>query len=323
MAGWLHSLIPWGSEFIVWAQLNSPPWLVSLCRYLTTLGYEEFYLVLLPLIYWCIDRQFGVALGYLSLLSTWVNTFVKYLFGIPRPSDPRIKMLAPRPETSPAFPSGHAQSAVTNWGLLALRVRRWYFWALALLLMAGIGTSRVVLGVHYPQDVIGGWVIGLVLLVFFALAAPLAGRWVSRRGAAAQLLLAAGLPLVLIFLTPPDSQGLYPSEEAVTPLSAIIGFGIGLVMERAAVRFDARGRWQRRAARYLVGMAIVAAVYGGPKLLIPESLVHNVSLSLRFVRYGLLGWTVAFLCPWLFLKLGLVESEVDPALTSRMLGHKA
>ena len=50
MGEWLHSLVPWGTEVIVWFQSYSTPWLDSIFKFFTTLGYTEFYVFILPLL---------------------------------------------------------------------------------------------------------------------------------------------------------------------------------------------------------------------------------------------------------------------------------
>jgi membrane-associated phospholipid phosphatase len=307
MDEWLQSLVPWGTEVIVWLQVHSAPWLDSGARFFTTLGYEEFYLLVLPLVYWCLSKQAGIGLGYVSMLSAWLNSAVKYLFAIPRPSDPRIQMKAPRPETSPSFPSGHAQNAVVNWGYAALWVRRWWFTLLAAIVIVCISLSRPLLGVHFPQDIIGGWIIGLVLLAAFAWASPPVGRWAARQHAVVQVVLAVGAPLILVFLHPADTAGAYPAEGAVTPAAAMAGLGVGVIMERAWVRFRVEGALWRRIVRFLAGMVVVGILYAGPKLLLPEGMASGVDAAVRFVRYALLGCAVAFVCPWLFVRLRLAE----------------
>ncbi len=302
---WLESLMPWGTEALVAIQSYSNEWLVALFTFFTYLGYEEFYLILLPLIFWCIDKRIGAGLGYLSMLSAWLNSVVKYLFAIPRPSDPRL--VIPLPETSPSFPSGHAQNAVANWGYLALRFRSRILWVAAVLIILGIGLSRMVLGVHFPQDVIGGWLIGLVLLVVYAWAEAPVRRWIAGQKMVVQLILAVAVPVLLLLLHPADTEGLYPAEGAITPMSALVGFGIGLVMERAWVRFKVDGEWWRRGLRYLVGVLLVAIVYLGPRLILPEEMPYGLEATVRFVRYVLVGWVGAFLGPWLFVRLRLAE----------------
>jgi undecaprenyl-diphosphatase len=70
------------------------------------------------------------------------------------------------PVESLAFPSGHAANATLVWLCLALllptneRGRGLAIWA-AVWLAIAVGLSRVMLGVHWPSDVIGGWAFGL------------------------------------------------------------------------------------------------------------------------------------------------------------------
>jgi undecaprenyl-diphosphatase len=283
--------------------------MVAIFAVLTFMGNEEFYLFLLPVVYWAIDREIGIRLGYLSLLSAWINSVFKHLFAIPRPAAPQLDI--PYPVTDPSFPSGHAQGAVVNWAYLAYRFRNRIFWVISVIIILGIGLSRLVLGVHFPQDVLGGWIIGLgVLLVYIWLEEPV-GRWIADQRTPVQVLLAVGVPLILIFLHPADPEGLYPVAGSVTPMSALAGLGVGLIMERAWVRFRVEGEWWRRVLRFLLGLGIVAALYVGPRLILPEEMDHGVEVITRMARYALVGWAVSFLAPWLFVRLRLAGQEED------------
>jgi undecaprenyl-diphosphatase len=87
--------------------------------------------------------------------------------------------------TSPSFPSGHSMLSTTVYltlGALLTRVpadrtTKLYFILLPSMLTVVIGLSRIYLGVHYPTDVLGGWVGGLV----WALACVLVARELERR----------------------------------------------------------------------------------------------------------------------------------------------
>ncbi len=307
MGEWLQSLVPWGTDAIVWVQSFSNPWLDAIFGALTLLGNEEFYLILLPFIYWCVHKRIGTSLVYLSLLSAWLNSVVKFIFKIPRPSDPRIRILDV--ETNPSFASGHAQGTLVNWGYLAYRFRNPVLWVVTILVVLGVGLSRPLLGAHFPQDVIGGWLIGLVVLVVYAWAEPPVARWVTSQTKAIQLVLAVGVPVLLIFLHPADVEGFYPSTWAITPLASLAGFGVGFIMERDRVRFRVDGEWWRRGLRFPLGIVIAAIPYVGVRFLLPDEMAYGLEALLLFVRLAFLSWVVAFLCPWLFVRLGLAEQE--------------
>ena len=46
----------------------------------TMLGSEEFYLLVLPILYWCVSRRVGLRLGRLFLFSSFLNVWLKGLF---------------------------------------------------------------------------------------------------------------------------------------------------------------------------------------------------------------------------------------------------
>ena len=71
-----------------------------------------------------------------------------------------------------SFPSGHALNSMVTYGLIALLVWRsglparvrWLIAAGLVAVPLAVGLSRVTLGVHYPSDVLAGWLAGLVIV---------------------------------------------------------------------------------------------------------------------------------------------------------------
>ena len=70
-----------------------------------------------------------------------------------------------------SFPSGHSMNGMVFFGMLALVIitelkTNWkYFYAILLgLLILNIGISRIYLGLHYPSDVVGGFLFGAFIL---------------------------------------------------------------------------------------------------------------------------------------------------------------
>ena len=101
-----------------------------------------------------------------SISGEVLDSVMKYFFNRPRPTVvPHLRVVY-----STSFPSGHAmESAIVYLTLGAIlmrvserRVTKIYCLGIAMLLTALAGVSRVFLGVHYPTDVIGGWIIGFV-----------------------------------------------------------------------------------------------------------------------------------------------------------------
>jgi membrane-associated phospholipid phosphatase len=139
-------------------------WLALPMQALTILGLPGFYIVLIPVTYWCLDNRLGSRLGVFLMGSIWLNEIAKVTLHEPRPF-----WLQPGIETWGAdgtfgLPSGHAQHAVVMWGLLAATARRPLAWPAACVLSLLIGVSRVYLGVHFPTDVLAGWIIGAAIL---------------------------------------------------------------------------------------------------------------------------------------------------------------
>lgn len=147
-----------------------PPWLLGAAREVTALGSSTVLLLVIWSVagYLWLERRYGLLV--LVLVSTYggmaLSTGLKEWFGRPRPSVvPHLVAVG-----SPSFPSGHSLvSAVVYLTLGALlaraaadRLTRMYFVALAAALTGLIGVSRVYVGVHYPTDVLGGWIFGLV-----------------------------------------------------------------------------------------------------------------------------------------------------------------
>jgi undecaprenyl-diphosphatase len=107
----------------------------------------------------------GVGFALASLLSLGASEFLKAYFARPRPT------LIPHLDFTNnfAYPSGHATSAAVVYLLFALLVptRHRVLWLCAAVILTFLtGISRIILGVHWTSDVIGGWMLGS----FFAIA---------------------------------------------------------------------------------------------------------------------------------------------------------
>lgn len=291
-----------GEAFIRWVQGYRHPVLDVFFAVASLLGEEVFFLVFLPLVYWAISATLGRWLAYALISSAYLNSVLKYLFLTPRPPEVYWHHVL-RPE-GPGFPSGHAQVGATFWGTAAAHVRsRWARVGFAFL-VAVVAFSRVYNGVHYPHDVVGGLIIGLLWLVVLLRGGPYVARGVMSLGMGAFLALSILGAGVLVILHP-AAGGVWPAPPALSLVGTLWGMSLGFWVERRLVRFDAEGSLLQRLARIAVGLLVVAAVYEGLRYVTPPTWAGPA----RFGRYALVGFVVAAGMPWLFTRLGLAPSR--------------
>ena len=147
-----------------------PAWVGSTLLDLTALGGPTVLtLVVLSIIgFMLLQRRYWTAL-FIFVTSTTgevVGYAMKSVFMRARPT----VVAHLREAYSTSFPSGHAmQSAIVYLTLGALlmriaegRLTKIYCLTVAMILTFLVGVSRVYLGVHYPTDVLGGWIVGMV-----------------------------------------------------------------------------------------------------------------------------------------------------------------
>jgi membrane-associated phospholipid phosphatase len=145
--------------------------------FFTGLGTSAVLWPLLLLYYWLVDPVFARRLSIAFAASLLANRILKEMFNTERPF--QIDQLvstpaAERTATGHGFPSGHSQNAATFYFAFAFRYPRRWIWITAGVIVLLVGLSRLYLGVHMPQDVGGGFILGAI----FAWAA---GGWSGLR----------------------------------------------------------------------------------------------------------------------------------------------
>jgi len=302
-------------------------WLVPFMRFFSFLGTEEFYIILLPILYWCIDTQLGIRVGVIMLFGSGLNSILKIPFHGPRPYWYSSDVKPFWAETSFGVPSGHAQQSVTVWGFMAGYLRKPWAWAAAIFLMLMIGLSRPLLGAHFFLDISVGWLVGSLLLWLFLRYWDGVVAWAREKSLVQQVtyafLVSLGMLLIgglIAFLnrdfTLPETwlaNAARAGDELPAPvsMSGIITSAATLFGLLTGVAWIAdRGAWQAsgpvwmRAARYVLGLVGVLVIWYGLGAVFPrgEALLPYV---LRFIRYGLLGLWVSAGAPLMFMKLKL------------------
>jgi membrane-associated phospholipid phosphatase len=292
----MEPVFQWGLDFITAVQQLHGPVLDTFFKAITFMGEEEFFLLFIPVLFWCVDLKCGARVALMFLASAYLNVNLKQIFMEPRPFelDPSVKL---QHAEGLGMPSGHAQSSIAVWGTVAARFKRRWFWLVAALLALFIGFSRVYLGVHFPTQVLAGWAVGgLMLALFLGLHRPVE-RWFGELRTSRQLTIALVGPAVLATIV--------PSNDSVASMSVLSGFATGLVLARCCLILGRPGQVWQRVVSFLVGAVVMLGIYLGLKAIFPGE-EDPLYLFFRYSRYGLVGLWISLGAPWLFGRLHLV-----------------
>jgi len=302
----MEAILDWGVEVVLWWQQFSP--MLDLPFKLFTFTGDAIFLVsFMALLYWVVNRKLGARLLLFLLGALCINLMAKWLAGQPRPYqyDPRVQAIIEA--QSNGFPSGHTQNAIVMWGYLAYHYNRRWLWLVAALFFIMTPLSRVYLGVHFPIDLAGGYLMGIILLAIYLRQEDRIAQWLNSRPLAFLLFLAVVPPLFVLIMP-------IQSEDALTAAGAIAGLGMGMVLERRWVRFEISTDWRRRGASLLLGVVMILALYLGLRAIFDSVELNMVLFNqldlvglLRYLRYLIIGFCGMLLLPWLFIRLNLME----------------
>jgi undecaprenyl-diphosphatase len=169
----MHAILSYLSDFdyavLHAVQALGPKW-VPVANFISygvgsyAVMFAAFFIVLALLKKWRVAGEL-VAIVVVSFIAL---TVLKHFFAIERPYiiDPSIISFGE--ETSFALPSGHALMSIVILGWIALRHPKSHtlLWGSVALVIL-IGLSRIYLGMHYPSQVLAGWLFGILFLYIF------------------------------------------------------------------------------------------------------------------------------------------------------------
>jgi membrane-associated phospholipid phosphatase len=303
-------------------------WLELPMKFFTFLGYENFFFLALPLIYWSVDAGVGMRVALVLAVSNNLKPIIKLLLAAPRPywlSDQVKPFLY---ESSFGIPSGHAEDAVALWGMMAAGVNRRWTWVLALTIAFFVGFSRLYLGVHFVHDVIAGWLIGFAIVFAFLKFWDPVTAWLRTKNLNQQISLSFVVSLMMIglgFLSTARLRGyVFPAEWAENALRAgplpdpvsiegiftsagtLFGLAAGAAWITARGGYQASGPLEKRAFRYVIGLIGIMILWFGLGEVFPRG-ETIIPLILRYIRYMFVGLWVTAGAPWLFFHFKLAD----------------
>ncbi|SDG82636.1 PAP2 superfamily protein [Sinosporangium album] len=309
-------------DLILWFQAL-PGWLEAPLKVVSALGTNGFVVVVLSVVYWCVNPRFGLRLGLVVLLSAGLNSVGKLLLQAPRPYwiDARVHAFAREPTFG--IPSGHAQTATVFAGWLALQARKPYAVGAAVVFVALMAWSRLYLGVHFLSDVAAGILVGLVILLLVSRLEKPVMAWWRARTIGVQVLLALAVSLGVVALAVlaslagagwslPDAWRfagfVAPWEES--RLAAIAGGLFGVIAGGSVLfargGFSAAGSLVARGLRWLVGVAGAVVIWLATRMIAVEGSIVLTEAA-AYLGYAALSLWAVLGAPLVFVALGLAE----------------
>ena len=275
---------------------------------ITNLGMELVFIAIFVVLYFAFEKHFSRRLIIGFLIIVFVTLILKEIFQDPRPSTNILD--GEMVEVGYGFPSGHTTFSLMFWGYMFLAfkghsaqkpVQIWCIFAFTM-----VPLSRLIIGVHDLQDVIGGYAIAISFLTLYAALEP---KWLEWKDLALEKKI--GLSVAAIFIIFLISWGIlyaiHPHEalegaiELSLPVGILLGFSIAFPLEEKNVQFDPLSLPRnKKIIAAVIGLIFTFALYFGLSAAFSglEPLIFW-----RGLRYFLLAFLIGLVGPLIVKKI--------------------
>ena len=284
---------------IIWMQQYMSAGAVSFFSFISELGDQLFIVALVGLFYWSLDKELGKKIVLNICIINIVNPCVKSLVKRLRPymANPKIKCLKPVSTEGDlydvtvqeySFPSGHAANSVAVYGTIGKYYKKAWLRAMLFTVCLLIGISRFAVGVHYPTDVLLGWLLAALSLTVFGFLFKKVGRYKMFL-----ILDALGL-LGFIFAR---------TNDFYTGYGMLLGSTLAIVFEEKRVNFKEAGSFLSGLLRTVVGGGLFLGLNALLKLPFTEEFLSGGTMGafiVRALRYAVLMFLLLGVYPMTF-----------------------
>lgn len=281
---------------------------------ITDTGDEVFFIIVIAVFFIAYDKKFAKNLLFSLIISTYINNFLKDVFQDPRPRT----NIDPTSETGYiaegyGFPSGHSQGSVSVYGYIAYhfkdKSKHFLIPVILSIYIFLIALSRIILGVHDLQDIIGGLLFGICVLLPFIYLEPIVTEKLESSSLQIKILLAIIVSVLLFIIGAVlfPTTGQYPIKNPVPYADAggyalvsgvILGFSVGYLLENEYVNYQpSELNNKQKIINLILGLILVFAIYFVLGLAIRGNII------LRFTRYALLTFSISLILPIIFTKI--------------------
>ena len=290
----------WEVSLIEWLQSWMGTVGIAIASAFTMLGEDLVCVAIVGFLYWCWDKELGKYVGLNLLFAVTLSGMVKNIVLRRRPyfDNESIQCLKPAdskadiyfiPAQGYSFPSIHATKAVTMYTSLGVYTKNKIMMVLGIILPLLIGISRVALGVHYPTDVIAGWLIGAIIIFLVPfLKEKIKNRWVFYA--------------ILVLATVPG-WFFCKSADYYTGFGFLTGFILATEFEERFVKFETTRNVLRWILRLLIGVGLYFVVNTLLKMPFSSEFLDSgttLAYAVRAMRYFVITFVIIGAYPLLF-----------------------
>ncbi len=299
----------WEVGLIEWTQKSLGSLNDAIGKVLSFIGGEIGMMLALLIILFCWKKEVGKRL---ALIITAVNTWLPMIKAVvmrPRPYmdyPDRVKGVADVGNKAPlddvaahgySFPSIHSASTMALFIPLAAEAKKKWMWIAAVVITFLVGISRAVAGMHYPTDIMAGWVLGLAGAgICLLLEKKVKNEWIRHL-----ILLVSALPGLFFVRT----------EDYFTSLGLLIGLIAAIHYEERFVNYRDTRNILAMILRVAGAFAIYYVMNTLLKLPFSKDYLSGGTLGaflIRAARYGVIIFTIFGIYPKafpLFEKIGV------------------
>lgn len=301
------------------------PFLTHLASLASFFGSAAFYSLLTLFLYVAWDKRFAIRLSVLIVFTMSLNHILKVLIGNPRPfvqqGTYRQKWAVSPLNASQlvaeySTPSGHAMGSSAFYSYIAALSRNRFARVILVLAIVLIGLSRPYLGVHYVEDILLGWAIGLsIAIIAVRFGSRILSLW-ARCSHPAQIAIAVSTSLALcLFAVALSGHIDNQLRDLVANCGLFTGIVIAFPLELRLVNFNPRsGGPANRVMRCAVIAILMAVVLIGLRfafhLLADDA--TGLGCTLQYLRYVAADVAAMLLAPFIFCRMHLATSFPAP-----------
>lgn len=272
-------------DFIQLIQSFATPFTDLFLTVFNMLSQQYFLVFLVALIYWTIDKQKGEQLAYSLLLTINISCGIKGIFKIPRPyTYEGIRVLNKTTAPGYSFPSADSSAAASVAFTIGSWVKKpWVKWLLAIYVIL-IGFCRIYFGLHFPTDVLAGFLIGVIIA--YCIKKILS---VLQDTFKLNIILVFTLLLFALWKQEPDYY---------KTLGLILGAVAGIEIEHKFVNFSNDISLSKKVLRLILGLVGIIIIAILTSHFMPEGNIYCV-IEKFFLTFFAVG-----VYPWIFKRFG-------------------